>query len=372
MPVNPPTPHAPLSRSVNIRRAIGQKTLAIFEGWSYREIDVPLLDYFDHLRDAIEPDAANRTFRFVDREGNLRVLRADVTPAIAKIYAQQLTHLPLPLRLSYANKIVRIERSFTSEQIDAYQLGVEMLGAPGLVPELEVLLICVEVLDALGIDDYQIKLSNLAIYRRLLARSSVPASLYPRITAAVRDRDPFEIKRLLHSTGVRPNISEALQCLAELQGGIAQLSRIQEAVPRDDVLEAACLHMERLMGAMRDLGKADRLHIDMGHIHGPMYYTGVMFRVISESIGRELGGGGRYDDLIGTFGAPAPAVGFSLGLDALMEIIAPHASEMSHLDHPPEATIAIDPDAPADGLREVLARRAAEQVACVTTSNPRT
>ncbi|MEO1267303.1 MAG: ATP phosphoribosyltransferase regulatory subunit [Myxococcota bacterium] len=371
MPINPVTPHPPLSRSVKIRRAIAQKTLAIFEGWSYREIDVPLLDYFDHLRDAIEPDAVHRMFRFVDREGNLRVLRADVTPAIAKIYAHRLTHLPQPLRLCYANRVVRIERSFTSEQTDAYQLGVEMLGASGLVPELEVMLVCMEVLDHMGIDDYQLTLSNLAIYRRLLEQSNVPTSLHPAITTAVRDRDPFEIRRLLHKTDVGSHTVTALECMAELRGGVDQLTRIQEAIPNDALLKQSCLHMKEIVQALTALNRVERLHVDMGHISGPTYYTGMMFRIISESIGRELGGGGRYDDLVGTFGTPTPAVGFSIHLDALMEIIAPHASEMIHLDSPSEATVAIDTQTPVAGLRRALERRAAQKVTRVdTASNP--
>ena len=351
-----------------MRREITGQVLGIFEGWSYREVEVPLLDYFDHLRDVLEPISANSTFRFVDRDGNLRVLRADVTPAIAKIYANQLTHLPLPLRLCYANKIVRIQRAFTSEQIESYQLGVELIGAHGLIPELEVLLICIETLTALGIEDYQIKLGNLAIYQRLLERSSVPTSVYGDITKAVLNRDPFEVRQRLHRIGVRPNISEAIQSLASLSGGVEQLERINAAIQHDDKLTQASQHMEKLLSSLDALNLADKVHLDLGHIHGPMYYTGMTFRVISESIGRELGGGGRYDNLIGAFGAQTPAVGFSLGLDALLEIIAPHAaSEVAPTPGLSDAVVVVDPDSPHLNLQEAISRRAAGHVTRLTT-----
>ena len=79
-----------LANTVARRREVALKALEVFRGWGYREVEIPLLDYFDPLRSVLDSDDASRMFRFVDRDGNLLVLRADVTPAMAKLYAYQL------------------------------------------------------------------------------------------------------------------------------------------------------------------------------------------------------------------------------------------------------------------------------------------
>lgn len=357
------TLNASLSQEVGLRRKVAQTALEIFAGWSYQEIDVPLLDHFDQLREVIDPNDAHRTFRLIDRDGNLLVLRSDVTPAIARIFAHQLQGVPLPLRVCYANKIVRLQRSFTREQFENYQIGVELLGASGLAAEIEVILICLEVLAALGVKDFQINVGHVGIYRRLLALSSVPTDLRGDLTHAIANRDPGEVQAVTHRIGLRENLVASFMALTRLSGGDRQLTEIERLHPHDAELQRACQHMRQGADVLNTLGCAGRFQIDLGLIDGPPYYTGLDFRVFCDGVGRPLGGGGRYDDLIGTFGEPTPAVGFALKMDALMNVLYPEASAaLTELDAPPGAVIRIDPNALADGFAAALARRQSGEV----------
>jgi len=347
-----------LSQEVGLRRKVAQTALEIFAGWSYQEIDVPLLDHFDQLREVIDPNDANRTFRLIDREGNLLVLRSDVTPAIARIYAHQLQGVPVPLRVCYANKIVRLQRSFTREQFENYQIGVEMIGASGLAAELEVILVCLEVLSALGVRDFQVNVGHVGIYRRLLALSAVPTDPRRELTRAIANRDPAEVRAVAHRLGLRDNLTASFLALTRMAGGERQLAELERLHPHDAELQRACQHLREGAAVLEALGAADRFQIDLGLIDGPVYYTGLDFRVFAEGVGRALGGGGRYDDLIGSFGAPTPAVGFALKLDALMNVLYPHASaELSELDVPAGAAVRIDPNALAPSFQAALDRR---------------
>lgn len=349
----------PLAQGVTLRRDIIHKALSIFRGWSYRDIEVPLLDHMDLRPELLELHDIHQTFRVPDSEGDLLMIRADVTPAIAKVYARQLQsrNLPLPLRVCYANRVVRSRRAFNIQGSESYQLGLELIGGDGLLAELEVILICLETLASVGIHDYQLNLGNVAVFQRLLKLTRLP-SIYTRaITEAVAARDPFDVQETLLRFGVRQEIADALHALAKLRGGTDQIARIRTLMPHDQELLGALQRTEEIVSVLTELGYGDRLQIDLGEIQGPPYYTGVVFQVVSEEIGREIGGGGRYDELIGLFGDGEPAVGFALGLDALLEVCHPEAEETPVLTASPGSAVRVSQEQVVEDLREAMRRR---------------
>lgn len=313
----------PLSGVVSLRRRIASTALEVFAGWSYREIDVPLLDYFDPLRRVLDPKQVNRMFRLVDRDGNLLVLRGDVTPAIAKIYAYQLGDMPLPLRVCYANKVVRIERAFTREQIEAYQLGVELIGSAGPGPEIEVLLVALETLKTIGVDDFEVHLGDAALADRLVVLSGAGARLRDELLTAISERDPTAVRQLSSGLTCDRSVIDALLAMTRLGFDQQAIREFAAAAPKDERLTQALDSLQALLDTLAGLGLSQRVHVDLGVVNDQGYYTGTSFKIVSERVGRVLGGGGRYDDLIGRFGKDTPAVGFSLSLEALLELLEP-------------------------------------------------
>lgn len=349
--------HEPLSLAVSLRRDIMRRAVDIFRGWSYRDIEVPLLDYIERPgpERGEQPPLSKRTFQLVDREGNAMSLRADVTPAVAKLFARHLHRLPQPLRVCYANRVVRAERALGRQQSESHQIGVEFIGEAGMIPELEVLLVCLETLEAIGIHDYQLNLGSLAVYRRLLDKTGLPINRREAIDKAVFARDPFEVREILHRSGTRAHIAQALEVIASLRDGELQIRTIRELMPTDPVLEAASEHIARQVEVLGALGYGERLNIDLGDLTGPEYYTGMTFKIVSERVGRQLGGGGRYDQLCASFGVGAPAVGFSLHLDALIECLQTGQSQV--VMPTAGSAVRIDPDDPLPGLQDALERR---------------
>jgi ATP phosphoribosyltransferase regulatory subunit len=346
----------PLSDVVSRRRTIALTALDVFRGWGYREIEVPLLDYFEPLRRALDPRDISRMFRFVDRDGNLLVLRADVTPAIAKVFAFQLADEPLPLRLCYANKVVRIERAFTRERLESHQLGVELIGLSGTSPEVEVLLVALEALAALGIDDFEIHLNDAAICERLLAQTGLEAEETKPLRRAIAERDPHGLALLLRERGVDAALSDQLTGLTRLRFEPAALDALEPVIAADERLRAHVGSFRQLLDALARLEVSDRLVVDLGLIQDRDYYTGVAFKIVSERIGRALGGGGRYDNLIGRFlHRRVPAVGFALDLDAVLELNGRGPVDGREAAEPPPIVSLAD-DAVA-GFREALDRR---------------
>ena len=358
----PMNAYEPLSLAVSLRRDIIQRAVRIFRGWGYRDIEVPLLD--DIEDDGIwGKDTRRQTFQVVDRDGNLLALRADVTPAVTKLYARQLRASTKVLRACYANRVVQSAHAFGRRQSESYQIGVELIGLKGLVAEVEVVLVCFEVLSAIGVEQCQLNLGSIAVFNRLLDMTGLPAVKRLAIRSAMMDRDPYEVRQILHRCGTRSNITGALEAVASLQTGDEQIARIKALLPHDRQLGESFDHLEDMVKLLSELGFSERVNVDLGDLQGPTYYTGVLFKVVSESIGRELGGGGRYDSLCGNYGQEAPAVGFALRLDALLEILQPDAAEQ--LSVPAGAAVRVDPARPLQGLRAVLERRSRDETALV-------
>jgi ATP phosphoribosyltransferase regulatory subunit len=345
-----------LDRSISLRRQVTAQTMQVFAGWGYREIQIPLLEHFDSLKRGLDEDQISRSFRFVDRTGNLMVLRPDATPAVAKTYAYQLQGLPTPLRVSYANKVVRIERSFGGAQLESYQVGCELIGAEGLVADVEVLLVVIEVMERLGIKRFHINLSDHYTARHLLAASGAPGRIREDVMEAIVARDSDEVRAILGNLGVRRAFIDAIAVLASLEGGIQKLGLIESLLPNDIALNRRIAYLRQIENTMDQLGYGTRVRVDLGELDGPSYYTGIAFSVVSEGVGRRIARGGRYDELVGMFGPPTPALGFSFSLEPLVELLHPQTGQISTRGRRSEL-VNVKKGDPIEGLRAALQRR---------------
>lgn len=345
-----------LDRSVGLRRQVTFQAMRVFSGWGFREIQIPLLDYFDSMRVALGQEQIDQTFRFVDQQGNVMMLRTDITPAVAKLVAYQLQSHQLPLRVSYANKVVRIDRSLEGSNLESYSLGVELIGVPTLVGELEIILMALEVLDRLGLSDFQCNVTDHGIATYLLNATGAPRRIRDHVREAIVARDADEVTRILRRLGIREHFVTAVSALAGLEGGLVQLSQIERALPDDRELVHRLDEMRKLFGVLSQLGYKNRIRLDMAEIGGATYYTGIAFNIVSEGVGRSLGRGGRYDNLVGMFGTPAPAVGFSFSAEALVELLHPMSRGIERFDDVGEG-IPVDTEAPLGGFEAALERR---------------
>ncbi len=345
-----------LDRSVSLRRQVTAQAMQVFGGWGYREIQIPLLEHFDALKRGLDADQIARSFRFVDRAGNLMVLRPDVTPAVAKTYAYQLRGLPHPLRVSYAHKVVRIERAFGAAQVESYQLGAELIGRQGVVADVEVLLVVLELLERLGLRRFHINLGDHRLAHLLLSATGAPRRIRHEVLEAILSRDPDEVRRILQELGTRQQYVDSISVLAGLEGGLQQLDVIESTLGDAHEVKKRIGYLREVERTIDELGYGSRVRIDLGELDGPDYYTGIGFSVVSEGASRWIARGGRYDDLIGQFGVSTPAVGFAFSLETLVELLHPKMAggARRRRDH---EMVSVWKSDPAEGFEEALERR---------------
>jgi ATP phosphoribosyltransferase regulatory subunit len=282
-------------------RAITEAMRAVFDRRGYGEVWTPSIEYEDVLRRG--ETGVDPAYRVMDDHGNVMALRPDMTVPIARVVATRYADEPPPLRFSYFAHAYRGVRPHRGQMREFLQAGIELVGAPAPGGTVEALTVLCETLDATGLSGYRIALGSASLFPALLASLDVPQDAREPLLRALSKRDLVALEAEVSRRG----LDDALVRVPQLRGG----PEVLDELPGD---EGAGLRA--LLDGVGD-AVAARIVFDLGLVRGLGYYTGAVFDVLDPALGAPLGGGGRYDDLLGRFGRPLPAVGFALHVDRL-------------------------------------------------------
>jgi ATP phosphoribosyltransferase regulatory subunit len=303
---------------VRLRRDIERRALKIFAGWSYDEIILPMFDYHDLFARGMGEEKAERTYRFVDRDGALLALRPELTSLVARTVATRFKNKPRPLRICYSGEVFRYDEPTERSAREFHQLGVEHIGQPVIVADIEILLITAEVLTAMGFNDFRIALSHVDFFNGVADYLKLDIGGRAQLRDLIDRRNSLALAQFLKE--VAPHIEQSRRdgfCrLTQIAGKDEAISRAREVLINERS-RAAVEQIAEIYATLTSLGLKENFDIDLGDAGGLEYYTGLTFKVYVPEWGVEIGGGGRYDNLIGNFGMPEPAVGFSFALDGL-------------------------------------------------------
>jgi ATP phosphoribosyltransferase regulatory subunit len=280
-------------------RAITEAMRAVFDERGYGEISTPTIEFEDVLRRG--ETGVDPAYRVFDDHGHVMALRPDMTVPIARVVATRYATAELPLRFAYFAHVYRGVRLHRGQTREFQQAGIELVGAPGPSGTVEALTVLCAALDAVGLDGYRIALGSASLYPALLKTFGVADDVGATLMAALGARDFVRLEDEVATHG----LDEALVRVPQLRGGPEVLDQLDDG-------EAQGL---RAVVAGLDATVAERVVLDLGLARGLGYYTGSVFDVLDPALGEPLGGGGRYDDLLGRFGRPLPAVGFALHVD---------------------------------------------------------
>jgi ATP phosphoribosyltransferase regulatory subunit len=263
--------------------------------------------------------------RFVEPEsGAVAALRPDVTPQIARMAATRLFDRPRPLRLCYEGTVLRRRQERARRHRQILQAGVELLGVSGPEGDVEIISLAAGAARAARLSTIVLDLGHADIARALLGK--LPKELSSHLLEALGHKDSAALAHWAGQAGHEQNVVEALCELPRLHG--------DKTVWKDAERLLAKTPAAPSFFALRDLwdravaeGLESVLRVDLGEVRGFAYYTGAIFHLFAEGPGEPIGSGGRYDDLLGRFGAPMPAAGFALDLDNLAWALRAHGAE---------------------------------------------
>lgn len=293
---------------------------AMFTGWGYSEIIPPTFEYFESLAAEAGGRMREEMYRFFDRQGYTLALRADLTVPTARIVGTKLYDQPLPLRFYYVANVFRYEEPQAGRQREFTQAGVELIGAATPQADAEVIALLVAGLKAIGLSDFQINLGQMAFLQAIMADLDLAPSQTEAIIRAVDRRNGAALRERLNDMDLDAASRHALTEMPNLCGGQEILARARELCPNPQA-EAAISSLSQTYDILDAYGVTDHVIIDLGEVRGMEYYTGIIFEGFVSGLGFPICSGGRYDNLIGHFGHPLPAVGFMIGVErVLMEL----------------------------------------------------
>jgi ATP phosphoribosyltransferase regulatory subunit len=295
-------------------RRLGHALIEAFESRGYGEVSTPTIEYEQVLARGDE-HGAPVAYRFFDESGELLAMRSDMTIPIARLIANRYADAEPPFRLCYLATAFRAVRPQRGQMREFTQAGVELVGSPAPDGTAEVVEVLSAALDAAGLTRAVIGLGDAGLYRSVLADLGVGDESRERLLANLGAHDHVGIESEVADLGLDAKAAETLISLPGMRGGPEVLERAREL--GGEVTARATAGLAATLEALRERGVADRVRVDLGLVRDLSYYTGAVLEVYDPALGHILGGGGRYDELMGRFGRPLPAAGFALHLERL-------------------------------------------------------
>ncbi|GAA1060826.1 histidine--tRNA ligase [Agromyces bracchium] len=288
-------------------------------------------------------------------------LRYDLTVPLARFYATHRAALPPVFRAIQIAPVWRAERPQKGRYRQFVQCDIDIIGEAGPLAELELLTATVGALDALGLEGCRIRLNDRRILAGILGSWGVPEELRERALITIDKLDkigPDGVAAELATLGVeKADVADELRALAAADWHLAD-----GVVPPPAWLDVDAY---RELMALRDAVPGTPVDFDPTLVRGMGYYTGTIFEIAHPDHGYSLGGGGRYDHMIGRFlGHEVPACGFSIGFERIVDLLAvrdegrPRSVVLVHdADLEPSALLALKHELVASGMRVRFERR---------------
>ena len=291
---------------------------ACYLRYGFDEIETPAVEPIERLRGSEGGENLAMIFEIL-RRGEDRLsaaaqtdpadlgLRYDLTVPLARYYATNRATLPAVFRSIQIGPVWRAEKPQRGRYRQFTQCDIDILGENSCIAEIELILATLEALAAAGLPGATVKLND----RRLLDAALEQAGL----TEAERPRAQTMIDKI-----DKIGLEMVLALLAEAFPG-------QRAANLEHVLSGASQssspEIEQIISAVRATAGPGSISFDPTLVRGMGYYTGPIFEVRHPASPGSLAGGGRYDNMVGTFvGEKVPACGFSIGLERLLDVLA--------------------------------------------------
>ncbi len=295
-------------------RQLLRLTESHFESWGYLPVLTPVFDYFETYRPLLSYAQEERSYRFPDRDGELLMLRSDITLFLAKQMGLSLKNAPLPRRVYYADSILRHQEDEDISSDEFFQSGAELIGLQGMDGDLEVLMLLHDLLSAMKLPEWRMHIGSRALLDAVLEGKA--DSVEAGNLLEIRDEDGMyclfkesglsnveERTKLLLFLGTPEEFSADSPALVKaISSGSGSGSDIGEAVEE----------LKTLAFSLSKTASLENIRIDLSEHGGMPYYTGFTVKAYVKGANTAVASGGRYDSLLGSFGTSAPAAGFSL------------------------------------------------------------
>lgn len=321
-----------------------------YRAHGFDEIETPVMEDYDRLHAGIGGDNEKLAFNVLKRGLDADAIRAaaddaaalsdlglryDLTVPLARFYATHRAELPSVFRSIQMAPVWRAERPQKGRYRQFVQCDIDIIGDPTGRAEAELLVASLDALDALGLVGGSIRVNDRRVLDWMLGNFGFAAEERAGVLITIDKLDKIGADGIVAELRERGATSEAVDAFDAFlrrpqtreyrpygQGQIR--AALPEDVPDDIVADLVAIGaaVSAARGVCAEDAQGAPLVFDPFLVRGMGYYTGTIFELAHPSVPYSLGGGGRYDGMIGRFlGQQVPAVGFSLGFERIVDLL---------------------------------------------------
>ncbi|MBR6172659.1 MAG: histidine--tRNA ligase [Eubacterium sp.] len=328
-----------LPREMEIRDYCIAKIKETYRKFGFTPIETPAVEHIENLSSKQGGENEKLIFKILKRGEKLQLetakeeadlvdggLRYDLTVPLCRFYSNNANELPGPFKALQMGSVWRADRPQRGRYRQFMQCDIDILGEPSNIAEIELILATTTLLGKLSFKNFTIRINDRRILKAMAAWSGFAEEDYDAVFIALDKMDKIGLdgvrEELLSAGHPAESVEKYLQLFGGNAGDTAAIRTLAEKI--GDFLPAEVVDgLVGIIDSVESAKTADfRMFFDPTLVRGMSYYTGPIFEISMDEYGGSVGGGGRYDEMIGRFtGQNTPACGFSIGFERIIMLL---------------------------------------------------
>ncbi len=343
-----------------------------YGSFGFLPLETPCVEHIENLSSRQGGENEKLIFKILKRGEKLKLdqakeegdlvdggLRYDLTVPLSRYYANNANSLPMPFKALQMGNVWRADRPQRGRFRQFMQCDIDTLGEPSCLAEIELILATTTLLGRLGFEGFTIRINDRKILKAMARYCGFPEESYDKVFIILDKMDKLGaqgVSEELKKEGFSEKAVERYMDLFDQAGpdaeGVRRLGQILEGVVEGSSIQDLVYIME----SVEAVRTADfSIQFDPTLVRGMSYYTGPIFEVSIDGYGGSVGGGGRYDEMIGKFtGQDICACGFSIGFERIVMLLMEREFKVPTAKK--KTAYLIEKSMPMEQMRQILSQ----------------
>ena len=357
-------------KEMEIRNYVISLIRETYGQFGFSSIETPCVEHIENLSSKQGGENEKLIFKILKRGEKLKLdqaqneadlvdsgLRYDLTVPLSRYYANNANDLPSPFKALQMGNVWRADRPQRGRYRQFMQCDIDILGEPSILAEIELIQATSTLIGKLDFQDFTIRINDRRILKAMASYSGFAAEDYDNVFITLDKMDKIGMEGVqeeLTSQGyAKEKVEKYIQLFENTTGDLDGVAFLKETLA--NVLdENIATDLETIMQSVEAVKSANfKLVFDPTLVRGMSYYTGPIFEISIDGFGGSVGGGGRYDEMIGRFtGNQTPACGFSVGFERIVMLLLEKNYQIP--DKKEKIAFLVEKRMPAQRLQQVM------------------
>ena len=341
-----------------------------YKTFGFNSMETPCVEHIENLNSKQGGENEKLIFKILKRGEKLKIdeakeeldlvdggLRYDLTVPLCRYYSNNANELPSPFKALQMGNVWRADRPQRGRYRQFMQCDIDILGEPTILAEIELILATTTLLGKLDFKNFTIRINDRRILKAMAAYSGFAEADYDTIFIILDKMDKIGLdgvkEELLKEGYAEDAVTKYLELFEKVTADISGVQYLKETLG-EFLPEEVAENLKTIIDSVESTKSADfKMAFDPTLVRGMSYYTGPIFEISMDEYGGSVGGGGRYDEMIGKFtGQPTPACGFSIGFERIIMLLLERDFEIPGSKN--KTAYLIDKKMPSDKLLKIL------------------